>query len=275
MKKINSILYFSLVVFALLTACSDDDAPAVDAPVASAGTDQTVDLETLVTLNGSASSGESLEFSWEVTDPSGNMVAVVNGTTDMPSFRASLAGTYNATLTVTNAGGSTTSTSMVTTVNPTFELEDQMGRPAINTVFNFFNSASIQFGPTTRDAFNQVLPSEGVPAADFAATLNALQTYIGLDPALFENILGIGNDALAGVLVNDVLTSDKSAPTSYATLNGRGLPDDVIDVTLLLTFSDQSDQGDPNGLIPGLISDNVQENDVEFSDTFPYLANPQ
>lgn len=151
----------------------------------------------------------------------------------------------------------------------TYVTVDQMGRPAINTVFNFFGTADV------KNAYNNTLPSNGSNnATAFAGILDALQTYIFLDPEQFENILGIDNDALAGVLAVDVLQSDKNAATAYGTLNGRALSDDVIDVTLLLAFSDQSAAGADNQVKAGLISDNVDANDKTFSSSFPYLASP-
>lgn len=146
---------------------------------------------------------------------------------------------------------------------------DQMGRPAINTVFNFFGTADV------KNAYNLTLPSNGsTNAAAFKGILDALQTYIFLDPAEFENILGIGNEALAGVLAVDALSSDKTSASAYGSLNGRALADDVIDVTLLLAFADQSDAGANNGVKDGVSSDNVDANDKSFSSTFPYLASP-
>ncbi len=151
----------------------------------------------------------------------------------------------------------------------TYATVDQMGRPAINTVFNFFGSADVKNG------YNETLPSNGsANTTAFAGILNALQTYIFLDPAEFENILGIGNDALAGVLAVDVLQSDKNSATAYGALNGRALGDDVVDVTLILAFSDQSAAGSDNQVKDGLISDNVDSNDKSFSNSFPYLASP-
>ncbi|MEP1034293.1 DUF4331 family protein [Ekhidna sp.] len=151
----------------------------------------------------------------------------------------------------------------------TYATVDQMGRPAINTVFNFFGTANV------KNAYNSTLPSNGsANATAFAGILNAVQTYIFLDPEQFENILGIDNDALAGVLAVDVLQSDKNSASSYGSLNGRTLSDDVIDITLLLAFSDQSEAGADNPVKDGVSSDNVDANDKSFSSSFPYLASP-
>lgn len=151
----------------------------------------------------------------------------------------------------------------------TYTTVDQMGRPAINTVFNFFGDAA------TKNGYNQTLPSMGSSNADdFKAILDALQTYIFLDPAEFENILGIDNATLASVLAVDVLQSDKSSASAYGSLNGRALGDDVVDVTLLLAFADQSTAGSDNQVKDGVSSDNVDSNDKTFGSTFPYLASP-
>lgn len=117
---------------------------------------------------------------------------------------------------------------------------DQMGRPAISTVL---------IPSDLKNQFNRTPPHQqfakyGELVADTIASLN------GGDTATAE--------AIASVLLPDVLTVDVSSPAGF--LNGRGLADDVIDAELgLLT----------NG---ALTTDGVDANDVPFSDTFPYLA---
>src|SRR5256712_4558324 len=95
---------------------------------------------------------------------------------------------------------------------------DRMARAAINTVFNHGQDKNI---------FNSIDPNQDVTATtsegptfvqSFASTLTALG----------------GNPALATVLLPDVLNYDFSKSTSYAALNGRGLEDDVIDISLSL-----------------------------------------
>ena len=115
---------------------------------------------------------------------------------------------------------------------------DRMGRPAINTVFNHGED---------KNRFNA-----GDPVNDwrdfgqsFVETLTALGAA---DP-----------DALAHVLLPDILTYDTSSPAGF--LNGRRLADDVIDAELNLIT---------NGAVP---SDCVA-NDSTFLGTFPYLGKP-
>ncbi|MFN3193192.1 MAG: DUF4331 family protein [Aureliella sp.] len=116
---------------------------------------------------------------------------------------------------------------------------DRMGRPAINTVL-------IPSGK--KDLFNRSLAARD--AQNFSADVKA-------------TLVGLGNSSeraatLTGILLPDVLTFDTSSSSGF--LNGRRLPDDVIDAELnLLT----------EGAVTG---DGVPMNDVPFLSTFPYLA---
>jgi len=122
---------------------------------------------------------------------------------------------------------------------------DRMARAAINTVFNHGQDKNI---------FNSIDPNQDVTATtsegptfvqSFASTLTALG----------------GNPALATVLLPDVLNYDFSKSTSYAALNGRGLQDDVIDISLSLVTGG------------GLTTDNVGPH-TDYLSEFPYLGTP-
>ena len=280
------VLLIAILAFIGMVSCSDDD-PMVepplettDAPVVMFNSNQTVEIASTVNLDGSASTGDgSLTYSWAVTDPLGNLVSLSNSSTVMVSFDANLEGTYNVVLAVSNDGGTTTSEGSVNVTNPTFTTIDQMGRPAINTVFNFFGDAD------TKNGYNLTSPEGGnADASSFKGILDALQTYIGLDASSYTNVLGLDNATTASVLATDVLMSNKDFPSTYGPsdlndlrlgenlLNGRRLNDDVVDVTLILTFA-----GDLTGLSDlqlGLIGDNVSSNDVSTGSEFPYLAMP-
>jgi hypothetical protein len=137
---------------------------------------------------------------------------------------------------------------------------DQMGRPAINTVF---------VDAAAKDSFNNATPTQmsGLFLAKFKARLKAL------NPAYTTNALGLTADQLTGLLVTDVLNVSTSGTTSFFdgtnVLTGRTLSDDVIDTELLLLF------GGPDGKAnPTLTKDNVNANDKAFLSTFPYLASP-
>ncbi len=142
----------------------------------------------------------------------------------------------------------------------TYAQEDQMGRPAINTVF--VNSAD-------KDMFNVTIPS-----AQNAAFQSKFQAkLLALNPDYTTNALTFDAPTFTGALATDVLTVSLDGKTTFFdgtnVLTGRALNDDVISVELLLIF------GGPDGSEkPGLTDDNVNANDKPFLATFPYLASP-
>lgn len=147
----------------------------------------------------------------------------------------------------------------------TYILEDQMGRPAINTVF--VNSDS-------KDAFNMTIPSE-----QGALYQPMFQTNLmALSPAFANpgdtNALGLDAATFTSVLATDVLNVSLTGTTTFFdgtnVLTGRALADDVITVELILIFGGETGLTAPE--FPGLSDDNVNANDKEFLDDFPYLA---
>ena len=149
---------------------------------------------------------------------------------------------------------------ITTDFSGTFVLNDQMGRPAINTVFVDANK---------KDAFNTTIPSNQGAAfqSDFQARL------LALNPNYTTNALGMDAATFTGALATDVLTVSLDGKTTFFdgtnVLTGRALADDVISVELLLIFG-----GSAGADNPGLTDDNVSANDKPFSSSFPYLASP-
>lgn len=142
-----------------------------------------------------------------------------------------------------------------------YEQQDQMARPAINTVF--------VTAAADKDAFNTTIPS--AMGAAFQSKFQA--RLLGLNPAYTTNALGQNAATLTGLLATDVMGVSTTGVTTFFdgtnVLTGRALADDVIDVELLLIF------GGPAGTSnPGLTKDNVNANDKTFLTTFPYLATP-
>jgi Domain of unknown function (DUF4331) len=141
-----------------------------------------------------------------------------------------------------------------------YEQQDQMARPAINTVF---------VGTADKDVFNTTAPS-----AQGAAFGTKFKTkLLGLNAGYTNNALGQNADAFTGLLATDVLNVSTTGVTTFFdgvnVLTGRALADDVIDTELLLIF------GGPTGASnPGLTKDNVNANDKVFLTSFPYLASP-
>ena len=140
----------------------------------------------------------------------------------------------------------------------TYMQNDQMARPAINTVF---------VGSARKNEFNTTIPS--AMNAAFNTQFQDVLTGFGYT----SNALGMDKATFAGALVTDVLNVKMSGKTTFFdgtnVLTGRALADDVIDTELLLIF------GGPTGTAnAGLTKDNVNANDKAFLSTFPYLASP-
>jgi hypothetical protein len=146
----------------------------------------------------------------------------------------------------------------------TFMQQDQMGRPAVNTVF---------VSGSSKDDFNVTIPSEQNAAFQsmFQANLE------GLSPAFAnagdKNALQQDAATFTGLLATDVLNVSLDGTTTFFdgtnVLTGRNLTDDVITVELLLIFGGEDFTENPQ-----FSNDNVSANDKDFLPSFPYLASP-
>lgn len=142
--------------------------------------------------------------------------------------------------------------------------QDQMGRPAVNTVFVSSDS---------KNMFNTTIPSQ-----QSAGFQTMFQTNLeALSPAFANpgdmNALGQDSAAFTTLLATDVLNLSLDGTTTFYdgtnVLTGRALADDVITVELLLIFG-----GEDFSENPTLSNDNVDANDKPFLTSFPYLAAP-
>lgn len=146
----------------------------------------------------------------------------------------------------------------------TFMQEDQVARPAVNTVFT---------SPASKDMFNMTIPSE--QGAAFQSMFQA--NLEGLSPAYANpgdmNALGLDSATFTGLLATDVLNVSLDGTTTFYdgtnVLTGRALTDDVITVELLLIFGGEDFTENPT-----LSNDHVDANDKPFLTSFPYLASP-
>ena len=144
-------------------------------------------------------------------------------------------------------------------------LADQMGRPAINTVFNtkLVDNSSGQ----TKNRFNTTPPSQQATAFGGLFRTNVIVTLTNINAALGTTAFGCtdyGIDAargLADFLLPDVITYDVTTPANGEAFNGRALADDVIDAELGVTT---------NGCVT---TDDVDAH-VDYLSTFPYLGVP-
>jgi hypothetical protein len=144
----------------------------------------------------------------------------------------------------------------------TWHTGDQMGRPAINTVFN--TKLVDPNAATTKNLFNRTPPYRQPTARDGIFRANVIATLTNVNAAL-----GTGCDdydqataeGLADVLLPDVITYDVTTTADGTKLNGRALADDVIDAELGITT---------NGCVT---SDGVGPH-TDYQSSFPYLGVP-
>lgn len=140
-----------------------------------------------------------------------------------------------------------------------FSQADQVGRPAINTVF--------VTGGDNKNTFNTTIPSNMQSAYQQAFE----DRLLALNANYTQNALGQDATTFTTLLSNDVLNVATSGVTTFFdgqnVLTGNNLSDDEINTELLLIFG--GDDGMDN---PGLTNDNVDSNDKQFLGTFPYLA---
>jgi len=116
----------ALVVVVLLTACggggtSAPTPPVNRSPVAVTGPTQSVVAGTLVTLDGSASTdpdNDPLTYAWTLAVPTGSTATLSGASTARPTFTPDVAGTYTATLTVSDGKANNSATASVTASAP-------------------------------------------------------------------------------------------------------------------------------------------------------------
>jgi hypothetical protein len=118
---------------------------------------------------------------------------------------------------------------------------DQMGRPAINTVFN-----NVETDQSDRQTFNESKPFHQVADGHRDHVKDVLMALGASDP-----------EGLSEALIPDLLTYTTGDMSGF--LNGRRLTDDVIDAELGLVT---------NGAVP---SDCIA-NDSDFRSSWPFLA---
>ena len=117
------------------------------APVAVAGTARAVTIGATVTLDGRGSSdpdGDAITFAWTLQAPAGSAAAPTGAGTSQPTFVADVAGTYTASLTVSD-GSLTSSASVVITASTAlpsidgaalYEQKCQVCHGPISPIFN-------------------------------------------------------------------------------------------------------------------------------------------
>jgi len=156
-----------------------------------------------------------------------------------------------------------------------YHQKDRLARPAINEVF------------ATVAGNRHQINDESTPSQDKDNLANDIQGFMtfpaGRDAAT--------TNVVKSVLVPDVLKADLSQSGNAAYLGyetggatggkfgGRGLNDDVIDISLGVIFGNTISAlglaADDGHEIPTLTSDHVDASGKHFMSSFPYLGNPR
>lgn len=259
---VRSLVALTAVV--ALSACDDDTAgpvaPMVDADAMSVdfgaldvdfgpGTTRVVTLTNTgsesVELGAPTVSGSGAA-AFVLDAPGGPTMLAAGGTLEIGvSFDPGSTGAASARLDVPVSSGDAVTVALAGTgADYLYVQVDRIGIPALNTVFNH------------PPAFSKVDYNTASAADDLATYTGRFETVLGAvanpDPA-----------ATAALLLPDALPVSLAGETSFATLTGRDLADDAVDVALSVTVG-----------IESLKSDNVDANDVAFLASFPYLAAP-
>jgi hypothetical protein len=139
---------------------------------------------------------------------------------------------------------------------------DQMGRPAINTVFN---------PSADKNAFNATPPSQQRTAMGGKFRTNVISVLKGFSALDSE---GAYSDAQAGgladILLPDVITYDTTTAAA-GPLNGRALADDVIDAELNIVTGGVAFAG--RNTVGAITGDGVGPH-TDYLSAFPYLGVP-
>jgi hypothetical protein len=140
---------------------------------------------------------------------------------------------------------------------------DQMGRPAINTVFNNKYVGGANTG-TQKNLFNTTPPSQQNSSSlpfhgNIVGTLEGINGLLGLSCAGYDAPTA---NAIANFLLPDVLTYKVGSKADGTVFNGRALSDDVIDAELNVTTK---------GCVT---SDNSDASGHTYLPSFPYLGVP-
>ena len=190
------------------------------APLANAGTAQSIVAGALVTLDGSTSSdanGDTLTFSWSLTSkPTGSSATLSSATSARPTFTADVAGTYVASL-VVNDGQLNSNTATVSVAAARANAAPVANAGLAKTVF--LGDLVTLDGTASSDANGDTLTYawtvRSYPSL-FAPTISGSNT---VRPTFSSSDAGT---YVFSLVVNDGLTSSTASTVSVTVVNGVG-----------------------------------------------------
>ena len=142
---------------------------------------------------------------------------------------------------------------------------DRMGMPAVNTAVITSKNQYNADNPTS-DINGDYVPEIGANLTGLHMALDDDLTGLGLTPCAIDVCVAQGGP----LIIPDTLKLDLTGLAGFP--NGRKLADPVMDITLAVVLLDLSVMGQEVTSFIGVL--NPAANDVAFSNTFPYLADP-
>lgn len=233
MKSLKRLTCLWLLLISLITVAgcgSGSGGSGNSGPVANAGIDQSVATGDTVTLDGSASTGDSLTYSWTLAGiPTGSTAALLNSTTATPTFTADLEGAYIASLIVNDGSADSlpdTITVIATTANaiPMAHAGDDMNVLTGETVV-LDGSASTD---AEDDPLTYLWTLADIPTGSSAALLNATTA----SPTFTADLEGA---YIANLIVND--SHNDSAPDAIIVNARTAANEGTVATPVALTLS--------------------------------------
>ena len=225
------------------------------APVANAGSNQSVTVGASVSLNGNASTdanGDALTYSWFfVTKPSGSSASLSGATSVSPSFTADVAGSYVIGLTVNDGKVSSSQSSVTVTATATAPTNIA---PVANAGSNQSVTAGASVtlnGSSSSDANGDALTYSWSFISKPSGSSASLSGATSVSPSFTADVAG---SYVIGLTVNDgkVSSSQSSVTVTATSLNrapvanaGGGLSVNVGTTILLNGTGSYDPDGDP------------------------------
>lgn len=210
------VLLLSLSVSGCGLFDDDDDAPANQDPVASAGADFTADENTLSTLDGSAS-----------TDSDGNIQSYSWTQTAGPTVNLSGANQASATFTAPDVSTNTTLTFQIT-------VTDNLGASTSDTVDVTVNDVSNQ-NPTANAGADQTVAEGAAVTLDGSASTDSdgtIATYLWSQTAGPTATITNPDQAMATLMAPDVTVDTVLTFQVTVTDNMGATASDTVDITV-------------------------------------------
>jgi len=196
----KTISFVLLGIFAL-AGCSNDDNDDNRAPVANAGTAQSVKVNQKVALDGSKSKdpdGDKITYKWAITKQPNGSTLKIDDTTAKPSLTPAVAGDYDIELTVSDGRASGKATVKVTATP-----ENQNGKPtsrAAGPAKVLVNNSVALDGSQSSDPDKDKLTYKWTLKSKPATSKATLNEAAAAKPSFKADLAG---DYVASLVVND------------------------------------------------------------------------